>query len=242
MGDCLAYGATSVILRILIAHSITGQPLPALTFASSGMIVTLQAGNEAAPTLYTVAAGNVEDITTLGTYAAPTTSKIRFSKIDDTNKPGNYEIHIADARVPANTARYLDLTWIGAANMLGDKQRIFMVNQDASARPNVNLQALVGNTDSPTILDRSVRTVTRFTVGSGSTTTNIVTSSMDPAAAVTDQFGSSTVRQTVRFDLNTTTINLRGQRADCTGSTAGGVLTVSALTTAPVSGDTGVVV
>ncbi len=72
------------------------------------------------------------------------------------------------------------------------------------------------------------------TVGSASTTTSIVTSSLTPAAAVTDQFKG----RIVIFDKDTTTANLRGQATDITSSSSGGVLTVTALTTAPVSGDT----
>lgn len=72
------------------------------------------------------------------------------------------------------------------------------------------------------------------TVGSGSTTTSIVTSAMSPAAAVTDQYKA----RVVIFRRNTTTANLRGQGSSITASTAGGVLTVDQLSTAPVSGDT----
>lgn len=102
----------------------------------------------------------------------------------------------------------------------------------------VDLLAINGNTVSPVILDRSARTIVRGTVGSASTTTSIVTSSLDPAAAVTDQFKD----RVVIFDRTTTTVNLRGQAKDITASTSGGVLTVTALTTAPVSGDTFVIV
>lgn len=72
------------------------------------------------------------------------------------------------------------------------------------------------------------------TVGAASTTTSIVTSSMTPAASVADQFKG----RIVIFDKDTTTAALRGQATDITASTAGGVLTVTALTTAAVSGDT----
>ncbi len=71
-------------------------------------------------------------------------------------------------------------------------------------------------------------------VGSSSSTTSIVTSSLNPAAAVTDQFKG----RIVIFDQDTATANLRGQIAEITASTSGGVLTVSALSDAPVSGDT----
>lgn len=78
-----------------------------------------------------------------------------------------------------------------------------------------------------------------YGVASGTpSTTSIPTSTLVPAAAVTDQFKG----RIVIFDRNTTTANLRGQATDITASTSGGVLTVSALTTAPVSGDTFVIV
>lgn len=71
-------------------------------------------------------------------------------------------------------------------------------------------------------------------VTTGGTTTSVPTSSLSPAAAVTDQFKG----RTVIFDDDTTTAALRGQATDITGSTSGGTLTVTALTTAPVNGDT----
>ena len=76
------------------------------------------------------------------------------------------------------------------------------------------------------------------TVGSGSTTTSIVTSSLAPAATVADQFKG----RVLLFSDTTTTANLRGQSADITASTSGGVLTISALTTAAVAGDDFVIV
>lgn len=74
----------------------------------------------------------------------------------------------------------------------------------------------------------------RGVVTTGATTTSIPTSSLSPAAAVTDQFKG----RIVVFDNDTATANLRGQGSDITGSTSGGTLTVTALTTAPASGDT----
>lgn len=72
------------------------------------------------------------------------------------------------------------------------------------------------------------------TCGSGCTTTSIVTSSLSPAASVADQFKG----RVIIFDYATTSANLRGQGALISAMTSGGVLTVSALTDAPASGDT----
>jgi len=97
--------------------------------------------------------------------------------------------------------------------------------------------AVGGSTDGATRLGKATQANVYGTVGAASTTTNIVTSALDPAAAATDQFKG----KIVTFDANTTTAALRGQSTDITASTAGGALTVTALTTAPVSGDTFVI-
>jgi hypothetical protein len=82
-------------------------------------------------------------------------------------------------------------------------------------------------------LDEALKTAVTGVVGSASTTTSVVTSSLSPAAAVLDQFKGLILK----FTSDTTTANLRGQGCEITGSTALGVLTVSSLTTAPASGD-----
>lgn len=104
-------------------------------------------------------------------------------------------------------------------------------------RMDANVSAINGATGGVTAFDRSTRAIVEGTVGAASTTTNIITSSLAPAATVADQFKG----RIVIFDEDTTTANLRGQASDITANTALGVLTVTALTTAPVSGDTFVI-
>ena len=83
---------------------------------------------------------------------------------------------------------------------------------------------------------RGRRVVGRGTVGAASTTTSIVTSAMAPAGSVADQFKG----RIVTFDDDTITVALRGQATDITASSAIATptFTVTALTTAAVSGDT----
>lgn len=97
-----------------------------------------------------------------------------------------------------------------------------------------NLMQVAGNATSPVILDRSSRTIVRGVVGPGATTTSLPTSSLTPAATVANQFRA----RVVLFDEAASTAALRGQVSDITASAANGTLTVTALTTAPVSGDT----
>lgn len=119
----------------------------------------------------------------------------------------------------------------------------FSIENRSALRPATADRTIV--VDSSGIADANVQKVggspqsmVLGTVGSSSSTTSIVTSSLTPAAAVTDQFKG----RVVIFNSDTTTANLRGQATDITASTSGGVLTVTALTTAPVSGDTFVIV
>ena len=103
-----------------------------------------------------------------------------------------------------------------------------------TARVTANTDQINGIATAAARLGRSTQGIVTGTVGAASSTTSIVTSALDPAAAVIDQYKG----RIVTFDQGTTTANLRGQSTDITANTALGVLTVTALTTAPVSGDT----
>lgn len=113
-----ALGQASIVLRVKILDSSvsTGAGKTGLSSASTGLIISTIADNEATATAYTVAAGNVEAITTLGTYQAPTASKCRFKEVDATNHPGVYEVHLADARYAVTSAKSLLVSISGATD------------------------------------------------------------------------------------------------------------------------------
>jgi hypothetical protein len=108
----------SIVLRVKIRNSSvsTGAGLTGLTSASSGLIISTIADNEASATAYTVAGSTVETIATLGTFAAPTATKCRFKEVDATNHKGVYEIQIADARFAVSSAKSLLVSISGATN------------------------------------------------------------------------------------------------------------------------------
>lgn len=85
-----------------------------LTNASSGLVIASKCNNEAAETTYTVAGSNVETVTTLGTYQAPSASKARFK---ETTTAGVYEIHLADARFAVSGADSCFVEIRGVTNM-----------------------------------------------------------------------------------------------------------------------------
>jgi hypothetical protein len=111
-------GQGSIVLRVKILNSsvATGAGLTGLSSASSGLIISTIADNEATATAYTVAASNVETVTTLGTFAAPTAGKCRFREVDSTNHKGVYEIQLADARFGVSNAKSLLVSVLGATN------------------------------------------------------------------------------------------------------------------------------
>lgn len=114
---------------------------------------------------------------------------------------------------------------VAAAEMLGDNIEIVCIDA-AGAQWCDAVFSIQTIDDAPCV----------STVGSGSTTTSVVSSAMYPAGAALDQFKG----RIIVFDQNTTTTALRGQATDITGSSnaAAPTFTVSALSTAPVSGDT----
>lgn len=102
---------------------------------------------------------------------------------------------------------------------------------------------LTGGTAGKALYDadlRGSRVVARGTVTTGGSTTSIPTSAFSPAGAAADQFKG----RIVIFDADTATAALRGQATDITASSnsATPTLTVTALTTAPSSGDSFTVV
>lgn len=146
MKELLKRGATSNILRVFLQDSTvtTGAGKTGLTNASSGLIISTIADLEATATTYTSAASNVETITTLGTFAAPTAGKCRFKEVDATNFPGVYEIQIADARfnVSNSTQLLVSIQCTGVAPVFAEYQLIAVdlldtVRLGLTAIPNV---------------------------------------------------------------------------------------------------------
>lgn len=105
----------------------------------------------------------------------------------------------------------------------------------SSGNMKVDVLALNGDTTSAANIAKTTRAIARITASGTPTTTSIPTSAITPAVTVADQLKG----RILTWDADTTTAALRGQATDITANTSGGVLTVTALTTAPASGDTG---
>lgn len=105
----------------------------------------------------------------------------------------------------------------------------------SSGNMKVDVLALNGDATSAANIAKTTRAIARITASGTPTTTSIPTSAITPAVTVADQLKG----RILTWDADTTTAALRGQATDITANTSGGVLTVTALTTAPASGDTG---
>lgn len=152
-----------------------------------------------------------------------------FVEVSASNMPGVYRLDVPDA-VLATGVRSAVIQLKGATNMVPCELEI-----DLHAEADVvQVNAASGGIAR---FERALRAITIGTVGSGSTVASVVASSLDPSAVITDQFKGLILS----FDKDTTTAALRGQKTDITASTTGGVLAVTSLTTAPVSGDTFVI-
>jgi hypothetical protein len=98
-----------------------------------------------------------------------------------------------------------------------------------------NVTAFNGDATAAANIAKTTRAIGRGTVTAGASTTSIPTSAFTPNGGAADQFKG----RIITFDADTTTSALRGQSTDITASTnaAAPTFTVTALTTAPSSGD-----
>lgn len=120
----LVNGSTSNILRVKLRDSTTGVGKTGLAYNTSGLKISTIADVEATATVYTVAGSTIENITTLGTFAAPTATKCRFKEVDATNHPGLYEIQIANARFAVSGAKTLIVSISGVSGVVDEDMEI----------------------------------------------------------------------------------------------------------------------
>ncbi len=203
-------GSTGRTVYVFIqdSTSTTGAGLTGLVYNSSGL------------TAYYVLPLAASAAITLATLAAVTTawSSGGFKEVDATNCPGLYRLDLPNAAIASGDGVVVYLQ--GATHM-------------APVALEIALTPIDDQSSAWTAFIEAIGALVVGVVGSSSTTTSVVTSSLAPAAAVTDQFKG----RILTFLGNTTTTNLQGQSTTITGSTSGGVLAVNVLSTAPSSGD-----
>lgn len=143
------------------------------------------------------------------------------------NASAMYVADVSLANFPANVTQLLGTAWL-TPTVAGTPD----VNTKTLTAGAIGAAAIAdGALDAPTF----TATIGTGTVTAGSSTTSIVCSAVVPTSAVNDQFKG----RIIVFDRATTTAALRGQATDITAYTHATItFTVTALTTAPASGDT----
>jgi hypothetical protein len=109
---------------------------------------------------------------------------------------------------------------------------------DANNLLKVDVEDINGNAVAAQQVSKTNQAIVRGVVGNASSTTSIVCSSIASPASL--GAAGQLIGRTMIFDSNTTTANLQSQATNITNNTTGATptFTVTALTTAPVSGDT----
>jgi hypothetical protein len=178
----VGFDQDSVVLRAKI-RSLTSNGRDGktgLTFNSAGLAISVISDSEAAPTVYLQAAGNIEDIATLGTYQVPSGGKCRFKELHASRHPGIYEFQFANSIFSVTNAKSLILSITGAADIVECDYLIPL--------PKLNpYQALLGS-------------------GADTCTINLTVAGQPVADAsvwiTADQVGANVVAGTVRTDSN----------------------------------------
>lgn len=213
-------GITSVILRFVIIDRLTGLEITTYDHTTSGLVISAIGNNEQDYITYSVAAGNLETITTLGTYAAPSANKARFRHVG----LGMYEVQLANPRFAVSGARAVQITIGGGAGMA----RVWAEIQQLA----VPAKLTDASADGLGIIQS--QTVITGTVGAASTTTVVNLSAISPTLTVNNQLAG----RVLLFRNDTTTAALRGQGSAIASGTTSALTLSSALTVAPSSGDT----
>jgi len=144
---------------------------------------------------------------------------------------GMYYLDLTSTEMNADTVALIVKT-----STSGAKTTPIILYPEETGDIRVNPTAINGDATAAANLAKTTRAIVRGTADAGASTTSIPTSAFTPAGGASNQFKG----KIITFDADTTTAALRGQSTDITASTnsATPTLTVTALTTAPASGDT----
>lgn len=168
-----------------------------------------------------ITAGTITTVGTLTTYTG------------NTPQTGD---NFARLGAPAGASVSADIA-AAKSDTAGIKTKTDSLTFTAAGVVDANMLRTNGDATSAANVAKTTRAIVRVTAAGAASTTSIPTSACSPAGAVADQFKG----RILTFDADTATAALRGQATDITASSnsATPTLTVTALTTAPASGDTG---
>lgn len=227
----LKEGTTSKIVTVFIqdSSSSVGAGLTGLVYNSGSL------------TAYWIAEGDATATAiTLVTMTAGTWTSSGFKEVDATNMPGIYQLGLPNVVIDNSSEGSVVVMLKGATDMAPVVLEIELdtINyQPTDGFIPSNVKALNDSTTAALNIGESADTMIVGAAATGTLSTTEMTTDM--TVTVTDQYNG----RVLIFDSDTTTTALRGQATDITAtSTTNGKLTFTALTTAPVNGDTFIIV
>ena len=158
------------------------------------------------------------------------------TEMDATNAPGYYLFDAAQAETNADVLLVSGKSSTANIKVVGAPATIYTKpSLTAGGFYKADVIAISSSTESADRLERTTLAIVTGTCTTGGSATSIIASAVSPTSGVNDQFKG----RIITFDKDTTTTALRGQATDITAYThATLTFTVTALTTAPASGDT----
>jgi hypothetical protein len=99
------------LFRVLLNNPVdTWNPMVAMSYDDGYLTISVMRELDSSPTVYLGMDGDTEDITTFGTYAAPTAGKCRWKEIDGTYMPGLYEVQFEESLFNnSDASRYVQI-------------------------------------------------------------------------------------------------------------------------------------
>lgn len=199
------------------------RPVPKKNVAFRAIFPILDADGD----LVTGAAGLDSEVSKdCGTFADCTNEATEIA-----TSSGMYYLDLTSTEMNADSVAVIVKT-----STSGAKTTVIVLYPEESGDIRTDVTALNGDATSAASIAKTTRAIGRGTVTTGASTTSIPTSAFSPSGAAADQFRG----RVITFDADTTTTALRGQSTDITASSnaSNPTFTVTALTTAPASGDT----
>lgn len=145
----IANGASEPIVRVDLrqdsAATSPAEPLTGLDNTSGSLAISCIASPQSTWTDYTAGGSTIEDITTIGTYAAPTADNVRFAEIES---EGVYELQFETSLFSVTDSTHVTCKISGATDLATRTFTMYQGLTEADANGNLpaDIKAIDGNT------------------------------------------------------------------------------------------------
>ena len=189
----IEHSSTSVIINLPIYRSDTGQGMTGLTNASSGLSIAHSYDNNAGAVDKSAATSSIEAVGTLFTYAAPTGGFVRFKLLNDTTRPGMYQLMFEDSVFAQASSKTLYIDINGVTDMMDMKYYITLDGVTTT-----DITTVLTNYGVPTVTQMNARTL----VAANYPTTTVTDGIVEDISDLTD--GTTPVHSDIRKIIGVT--------------------------------------